>query len=300
MNDIERGKSEEGQQETTGWDELALKAGDWEKQAREANRLHEQADRLREQAAVSASNPNWDEKPKILYRDENGDIAGTTNVKERFCSEFDRYPEQQKEIEDAMRESFENGKPLSIVNIGVARGQEALGYIQMASDMAGEDSISDALDLELVENAVQVPIVSPSSTDGRVGESSVNYLKDLFDTPKAHFGTPFQEYAKSMKEKGEKRDVVLFNNVIQHLDYDNTSKEQMREDMANLVDIVADGGMFCMTTNRYLQYPFVRELFDDTVRMLEERGFVGEVKNVDGEESTGGSIGQQAIFRKQK
>lgn len=301
MNDIERGKPEEGQQETTGWDELALKAGDWEKQAREANRLHEQAEQLREQAAASSYNLDWDEKPKIIVRDEDGDIAESTDLSHRFCSEFDRYPEQQKEIASAMRESLEKGRPLSVVNIGVSRGQEALGYIQMASDMAGEESIGDALDLELVENAVQVPIVSLSNAGGRVSESSVNYLKDLFDTPKAHFDTPFQKYAKDLKERGEKRDVVLFNNVLQWLDY-GVPKEQMREDMANLADIVADGGMLCMTTNQYMNpdRSEVTELFDDTVRMLEERGFVGEVKNVDREGGSGGSVGQQAIFKKQK
>jgi predicted SnoaL-like aldol condensation-catalyzing enzyme len=297
MNDIERGKPEEGQQETTGWDELAQKAGDWEKQAREAQQRYEQE-------SASVHRPINLSKPKILDRDKDGNIVESHShaVIERFCSMFNRYPEQQKEIAGAMQESLEKGKPLSVVNIGVAQGQEALGYIQMASDMAGEESIGDALDLELVEYAAQIPIVSLDSVEGRksgISQSSVNYLKNLLDTPKAHFSTPFQEYAKSLKEKGDKRDVILFNNVIQHLDYDNTSKEQMREDMANLADIIADGGMICMTTNQYMKpdSPEATELFDDAVKIFEEKGLVGEVKNIGGAWS---NIGQQAIFRKQK
>ena len=295
MNNIEGSKSEEGQQETTGWDNLGLKPGEnWGEHIRNVDRLIEQESSPVNRKVNLA-------KPKILERDKDGNMVERTSVMGKtFFSRFDRYPEQQMEIAGAMRESLEKGKPLSVVNIGVAQGQEALGYIQMASDMVGEESISDALDLELVEYADQIPIASLDNIEGRRGninESSVNYLKGLFDTPKAHFGTPFQEYAKSLKEKGGKRDVILFNNVIQHLDYDNTSKEQMREDMANLADIVADGGMICMTTNQYMspKHPEVKELFDDAVKIWEEKGLTGEVKNIGGAWT---DIGQQAIFRK--
>ena len=251
----------------------------------------ERAKQLTEQATAPAKRGINLEKSKMTYRDKEGNLVETNDAIHMFYSVFDRYPIQKSEVQGAMRESLENGKPLSVMNIGVAQGQEALGYIQMASDMVGEDSIDDALDLELVEYADQTTI-APNYHIGHISDSSVNYLRNLFDTPKAHFGTPFQEYAKDLKEKGEKRDVILFNNVIQHLDY-SVPKEQMREDVKNLVDLVADGGMFCMSCNQYRNLAEVRELFDDTVKILEEEGLTGSSEEVSG-------AGQQAIFKKPK
>lgn len=253
--------------------------------------MSKKAKQLTEQATAPAKRGINLEKSKMTYRDKEGNLVETNDAIHMFYSVFDRYPIQKSEVQGAMRESLENGKPLSVVNIGVAQGQEALGYIQMASDMVGDDSIDDALDLELVEYADQTTI-APNYHIGHISDSSVNYLKNLFDTPKAHFGTPFQEYAKDLKEKGEKRDVILFNNVIQHLDY-SVPKEQMREDMKNLVDLVADGGMFCMSCNQYRNLAEVRELFDDTVKILEEEGLTGSSEEVSG-------AGQQAIFKKLK
>lgn len=278
-------QNQENSDAPTGWEGLAENSNEnWNEHVKIASQLAEQA------AAPAKRGINL-EKPKMTFRDKDGNVIETNDAIHTFYSTFNRYPAQKDEVKSAMQESLENGKPLSVVNIGVAQGQEALGYIQMASDMVGEDSIGDALDLELVEYADQTTI-APNYQLGNIADSSANYLKNLFDTPKAHFGTPFQKYAKELKEKGEKRDVVLFNNVIQHLDY-SVPKEQMREDMGNLIDLVADGGMFCMTCNQYTKEEGVKELFDDTVKMLEEKGFTGNSE-------LASNIGQQAIYKKQK
>lgn len=271
---------------TNPWEELVDDSSEsWSQHVENAKQLIEQTE------APVKRKINL-EKPKMTYRDKDGSIVETRDVIHTFYSSFNRYPAQKEAVSGAMQESIKENRPLSVVNIGVAQGQEALGYIQMASDMTGENSIDDALDLELVEYADKTTI-SPNYHFAHISDSSAKYLENLFNTPKAHFGTPFQQFAKELKDKGEKRDVVLFNNVIQHLDY-SVPEDQMREDMANLADIVADGGMLCMTCNQYTKEPEVRKLFDDTVKILEEKGFLGS------SEFCGEMVGQQAIYKKPK
>ena len=217
-------------------------------------------------------------KPSIVLSD--GTIGTLERTKTHY-SKFERYETQMSEIEQKMREAYESGKPLQVLNIGVAEGQEALGYIQMASNLAGEDKISDALDLELVEYAREIPVTNGKMPEG-YKESSREYLKKLYNSEKAHFGTPFQGFVKEMREKGEKRDVVLFNNVIQHLDYKTPTKAEMLSDMENLAAVVADNGILCMTCEGFVieGHPEVRELIEATRQMLVLHGFTEEEQGI--------------------
>ena len=210
-------------------------------------------------------------KPSIVRND--GTIGTIERTKTHFSS-FERYKDQMSEIGQKMREAYESGKPLSVLNIGVAEGQEAIGYIQMASNIAGKDKIGNVLDLELVEYAREIPVTKGKMPDG-YEEYSREYLNSLYKTSKAHFGTPFQPFAKELREKGEKRDVVLFNNVIQHLDYKGMTKAEMMSDMENLASIVADGGLLCMTCEGWVaaEHPEVNDLIETTKQMLELHGF---------------------------
>lgn len=220
------------------------------------------------------------EKPRIKVYDETGNIVEThAEPSKTHTSWFNRYPEQADRIKQHMYESYKKGEPLKVLNIGVSQGQEAMGYIQMASDIAGEDKINDALDLELVEYAVEIPITKDKLPEN-ISETSRDYLKNLYQTDKAHFGTPFQEYVKELKEKGEKRDVILFNNVIQHLDYKNSTVEEMSEDMQNLIDITDENGIFCMTCVGNALHPHAKNLLGITEKKLKERGFYEEPKGV--------------------
>lgn len=216
-------------------------------------------------------------KPKITTYDENGKIveryARLTGVGKEGSPEyssFNRYPDQMSTIKQEMNRSFEKGKPLKVLNIGVSQGQEALGYVQMAADLAGEDQIDGALDLDLVEYAIKIPIVDNNFPEN-IKKSSRDYLESLYQSPKAHFGTPFQKYVKELKDRGEKRDVVLFNNVIQHLDYE-VGDEVMMKDMENLADIVENNGLLCMTSNQR-SIEKVNNLMNRSEEMLSARGF---------------------------
>ena len=241
-------------------------------------------------------------KPTVKFRNEQGEImelrrpGDTTSA--LITSWFNRYPKQTTEIGGMMRESYEKGVPLRVLNIGVAQGQEALTYIQEASNMVGEDSVGDALDLELVEYASEIPMID-RDLSGKISSSSFDYLKKLYNSPKAHFGTPFQDFVKELKAKCEKRDVVLFNNVIQHLNY-NVPKEQMLEDMENLADVVDDGGILCLTcvasVMNKAENSEVKELFEETLSMLNAKGFEEEDVMKFGEEKSGKPYG--GIFRK--
>lgn len=217
------------------------------------------------------------DKPKIITYDENGEIVeryarltGTGKEGSPEYSFFNRYPNQMSKIKQEMRESFEKGKPLKVLNIGVSQGQEALGYVQMAADLAGEGQVDKALDLDLVEYAIKIPIVDNNFPEN-IKKSSRDYLENLYQSPKAHFGTPFQKYVKELKDRGEKRDVVLFNNVIQHLDYE-VGDEVMMKDMENLADIVEDNGLLCMTSNQR-DVEKVGSLMQKSEEMFSRRGF---------------------------
>ena len=220
-------------------------------------------------------------KPIIKVYDKYGNVTeAALQMSKTHTSWFNRYPEQTNEVGKLMHESYERGKPLKVLNIGVSQGQEAMGYIQMASNLAGEDKINNALDLELVEHAVEIPITKDKLPEN-ISESSRDYLKNLYQTDKAHFGTPFQKYVKELKDKGEKRDVVLFNNVIQHLDYKNKTSEEMSKDMENLADIVDTNGLLCITCEgQARRHQKVDALINSTTEMLKTRGFYEESNGV--------------------
>ena len=219
-------------------------------------------------------------KPKVIVYDKNGNpverdarLTGKGKEGSPEYSIFNRYPDQMVKIQKGMNESFEKGKPLKVLNIGVSQGQEPLGYVQMAADLAGEDQVENALDLDVVEFAIKIPIIDNNFPDS-IKKSSRDYLEGLYNSPKAHFGTPFQKYVKELKDRGEKRDVVLFNNVIQHLDY-GVGVDAMLEDIKNLADIVEDNGILCMACNQR-KVEKVDNLLNRSEEMLYERGFEKE------------------------
>lgn len=218
-------------------------------------------------------------KPNIT--NPNGETAGVKQQRETYYSTFNRYPEQYENAKAMMQEAYREGRPLKVMNIGVSQGQEALEYVQRASEVAGAENIQNVLDLDLVEYAEKIPLV-----EGNVGKNitqeSYNYLKNLYNTPKAHFGTAFQAYVKEAKEKGEQRDIILFNNVIQHLVYDGTPEERLQKclgDIQNMADVVADGGTLCMTCEPHVVEgnPETKMRFEGAKALLKQDGFT-EIK----------------------
>ncbi len=213
--------------------------------------------------------------PKIIK--PNGEIASHKLIKETYYSKFNRYPAQFENAKAMMQEAYREGRPLKVMNIGVSQGQEALEYVQRASEVAGVENIQNVLDLELVEYAKEIPLVQWSLGEN-ITQESYNYLKNLYNTPKAHFGTAFQDHVKEAKEKGEKRDIILFNNVIQHLKYDGTPDERLQKcmsDIQNMSDVVADGGTLCMTCDPgpLAESSETRMRFESAKALLKQNGF---------------------------
>lgn len=204
------------------------------------------------------------------------------NLTGEDTSYFNRYPEQADTITDLMKETFSDyNRPLKLVNIGVSQGQEALGYVQIASNITGEDAIPEALDMELVEYKDKIPLINHDVPDD-ITLHSYEYLENLYNTPKAHFGTPFQEFIKELKTNNEKRDVILFNNVIQHLQYEGTPEERLTlfsTDMQNMIDVVADNGILCMTCVENAlkddeMHQDAKARFYGAIDLLKKNGFV--------------------------
>ncbi len=218
-------------------------------------------------------------KPNITK--PNGETAGGKQQRKTYYSTFNRYPEQYENAKAMMQEAYREGRPLKVMNIGVSQGQEALEYVQRASEVAGAENIQNVLDLDLVEYAEKIPLIEGNVREN-ITQESYNYLKNLYNTPKAHFGTAFQDYVKEVKEKGEQRDIILFNNVIQHLVYDGTPEERLQKclgDIQNMADVVADGGTLCMACEPHVVEgnPETKMRFEGAKALLKQDGFT-EIK----------------------
>ena len=259
----------------TGWSTITneYEKKDFRDHVEEANRLKQKAQALTSAQAAPKTGIVDLTKAETESIINGKRVKGVQEYTGKHTTKLNRYPVQEGFVEGMMHESYEKGQPLRVLNIGVSDGREALSYIQMASGVAGENAIDKALDLELVEYD-KIPLIKKANLGEAVSDSAYNYLENLYNTPKAHFLTPFQPFVKELKDKNEKRDVVLFNNVIQWIDY-KVPEEKMIEDMQNLIDVVEDDGLFCMSCVESMlkKDPQVKSLFDKTINMLQSQGF---------------------------
>ena len=168
-----------------------------------------------------------------------------TRHSRRTCySEFNRYPNQTEYIKSMMAEKREGA--LKVLNIGVAQGQEPLTHINSAFELSKNSAktISDFIDLKTIDILKYPPRLTAAS---RYLDSSVsNYLNNIYDTRsgKSYWGTPIETVTEKLLSEGEKQDVVLFNNVIQHM---NISDENLLKFSEQLADLVSDKGVMCFT-----------------------------------------------------
>ena len=166
-------------------------------------------------------------------------------------SEFNRYPNQTALIKNMMNEK-KNGA-LKILNIGVAQGQEPLTHINSAYELSKNSAktISDYIDLKTVD-ILKFPPRLPSAAK-YVDSSVSNYLNNIYDTRsgKSFWGTPIETVVEDLLNSGEKQDVVLFNNVIQHM---NIADENLLNFSEKLADLVSDNGILCFTMEQENQF----------------------------------------------
>lgn len=178
------------------------------------------------------------------YNARIDNMAPTRHSRKTCYSEFNRYPNQTEYIKSMMAEK-RNG-PLKVLDIGVAQGQEPLTHINSAFELSQNSTktISDYLDLKTVDILKFPPRLTAAS--GYLDSSVSNYLNNIYDTRsgKSFWGTPIETAVEKLINSGEKQDVILFNNVIQHM---NIKDENLLNFSEKLIDLVNDNEIICFT-----------------------------------------------------
>lgn len=200
----------------------------------------------------------------------NGNMSDGRVHQTKTCYSFmNRYPKQTDIISNMMRTN-PNGA-LRVFNVGIAEGQEPLTHITSAYNLIkGTDrSISNVLDLTMTDILKETPI-SQKATEA-AEPVCVEYLKALYRNPdKAHFATPFERIVHQMLTENKRQDVVLFNNVIQHMNFENP--KEAYDSIDSLIKLVKNNGIFCFTCD-VLRRQSAKEHFNRVVEMLKDKGF---------------------------
>lgn len=205
---------------------------------------------------------------------ENGDSS--KSVVRTIYSLFNRYPNQTSEVKKFLNDS--NSKTKMLI-IGTSQGQEPLTHIQSALEIAQSKhkNIEDVLDMSLIEAAEQMPIFDKA--DKYASKAAVNFLENLYkDSSKSYFSTPFETVVEKMKKQNSKKDVILFNNVIQHINYgkNQENEEAVLKSIDDLIDLTNDDGLFCFTCEPIVlkDYEHIRNCYNKVLNMLQNKGFV--------------------------
>lgn len=219
-------------------------------------------------------------KPPFVFKDGYGKlstICPTSHLMRTCYSEFSRYP-KQIEILRNMMESKRNGA-LKVLNIGVAQGQEPLTHISTAFELSkgSQKTISNFLDLKTVDIQVFAPELPYEARS--LDPAVIRHLEHIYDprSGKSMWGTPIEEAVGKMLQSGEKQDVILFNNVIQHMAPENEST--LPSVFEQLADLVAAKGIICaeMESTR-MKESIPAERFNLLRKILQQKGFseIGE------------------------
>ena len=218
--------------------------------------------------------------PKYNGYIKNGDSSKA--VVRTLYSFFNRYPEQISEIKKMLQNSSQKTKMLII---GVSQGQEPLTHIQSAYEVAKmkKQKIEDILDLSLIEASEQIPIFDKA--EEYADKDSIEFLKNIYkDSSKAHFSTPFETIVSDMKKQNSKKDIILFNNVIQHLNYgkNGENEESIINSIDELTDLINPDGLFCFTCEPLVlqNYKHINNSYNKVCNMLSKKGFIQIEKGI--------------------
>ena len=163
-------------------------------------------------------------------------------------SSINRYPEQTSYIKRLMAQRVQS--PLSILNIGVAQGQEPLTHINSAFELAKSTGkkIPDFIDLTTVDILREPPQLAYQSSV--MPKEVIGHLEKIYNpaSGKSLWATPVEKAVETIAKSGKKPDVVLFNNVIQHMSPKN--EHAIHNFLKRLVGLVSPKGTICFTCER--------------------------------------------------
>ena len=186
-------------------------------------------------------------KPKFEFvQDYRPELRtnSTRNYVTTCYSAYNRYPKQTKYVKDMMARS---AYPLKIFAIGVAQGQEPLTHINSAYTLAKKSNrpISDFIDLKTIDILKYPPELNIETPE--LDENVVKHLQNIYDSrsKKSIWGKPVEEEIIQMLQRGEKCDVILFNNVLQHMRTEEN--EKIHPAIQELPKLVSDNGIICFT-----------------------------------------------------
>lgn len=199
--------------------------------------------------------------------------APTRHLMTTCFSEFNRYPAQTEFIRNMM--SVKRNGALKILNIGVAQGQEPLTHIKSAFELsqASSKTISDFLDLKVVD-ILSTPPELPKEAKS-LNNAVVNHLMNIYDTRsgKSFWSTPIEQFVDSLLQKGEKQDVILFNNVLQHMSTKN--EQNLPKIFDKLTDLVAENGIFCFASiGTFIFSPITEKRYNSMLKILKSKNFI--------------------------
>lgn len=173
--------------------------------------------------------------------------APTRHLNKTCFSYFNRYPLQTNFIKNMMMSSKDGA--LKILNIGVSQGQEPLTHINSAFYLSKTSNrpISDFIDLKTVDILREPPALCAEATD--LDSKVVGFLRNVYDSRsgKSMWGMPVEQVIEQMLKKGDKQDVILFNNVLQHMAYQDL--DVLFGKIDGLVKLVKDKGIFCFSVS---------------------------------------------------
>lgn len=216
------------------------------------------------------------EKPEFYfvkgYRQNLDVLPPTRHLTTICCSDINRYPAQTFFIAKMME--YKRSGALKILNIGVAQGQEPLTHINSAYKLSKKTSrpISDFIDLKTVDILRFPPKLSADAD--KMDKNVINFLETVYDprSGKSRWGTPIETVIDDMCRKNEKQDVILFNNVLQHMSPKNETA--LFEKLDKLLKLVNDSGIFCFTVSGHHNISeFEENRIFKMQKLLDDNGF---------------------------
>ena len=166
--------------------------------------------------------------------------------------------------------------PLSILDIGVAQGQEPLTHINSAFELAKSTGkkISDFIDLTTVDILREPPQLAYESSV--MPKEVIGHLEEIYNpaSGKSLWATPVEKAVETIAQSGKKPDVILFNNVIQHMS--PKDEPAIHKFLEKLVGLVSPKGTICFTCERNAIFrgkvPFER--VKKMIKLLKSNGFL--------------------------
>lgn len=178
-------------------------------------------------------------KSSVSLNGYNGFKDGSHHLTKTVFSYTDRYPEQVRCIENLLSDV---GEPKKLLNTGIAFGEEPLTIINSVYKIAQKKGvgISDIIDYHMVDIQDKFQLTREAS---RFNPAVVEYLKSIAnDSSKTFLSTPIEKIVTKFPQKSF--DIVLFNNVLQHMD--DTDTNSLLGTLKKLMEMVKEKGIICM------------------------------------------------------